>query len=65
SILLFGGLMAWAVGEVILINRAEPDWTPPPPAGLAVKLRLTVITIVLFGAVAGVHIWLGVWPFPI
>jgi uncharacterized membrane protein len=64
SILLFGGLLAWAVGEVILINRAEPDWTPPAKAGMATKVRLAVITLVLYGLIAGVHIWLGVWPFP-
>lgn len=65
SILLFGGLLAWAVGEVILINRAEPDWTPPEPAGTATYVRLAVISLLLFSIVAGIHIWLGVWPFPV
>jgi uncharacterized membrane protein len=32
SFILFGGLLAWAVVEVILINRAQPDWTPPVQA---------------------------------
>jgi uncharacterized membrane protein len=64
SIVLFGGLLAWAVGEVILINKAEPDWTPPEPAGLATRIRLAVISVVLYMAVSGIHIWLGVWPFP-
>lgn len=64
SILLFGGLLAWAVGQVILINKAEPNWTPPEKAGMATKVRLAVITTVLFGVIAGVHVWLGVWPFP-
>ncbi|MGC3939156.1 NnrU family protein [Roseobacter sp. EG26] len=64
SILLFGGLLGWAVGSVILINRAEPDWTAPDPAGTAPRIRLAVITLVLFALIATVHIWLGVWPFP-
>lgn len=64
SIILFGGLLAWAVGSVILINRAEPDWTQPPTAGTATKVRLLVITLVLYGVVAAIHVWLGVWPFP-
>ncbi|WP_298837656.1 NnrU family protein [uncultured Roseobacter sp.] len=64
SVILFGGLLAWAVGEVILINRAEPEWTAPEPAGRATYIRLAVISLVLFVAVAGIHIWLGVWPFP-
>jgi uncharacterized membrane protein len=64
SIILFGGLMAWAVGEVILINRAEPQWTAPETAGTKTKIRLLVIALVLYALVASVHIWLGVWPFP-
>ncbi|MDW3225122.1 MAG: NnrU family protein [Paracoccaceae bacterium] len=64
SIILFGGLLGWAVGSVILINRAEPDWTPPEPAGKATYIKLAVITLVLFVAIASVHVWLGVWPFP-
>lgn len=64
SIVLFGGLLAWAVGSVILINRAEPQWIAPERAGRATWIRLAVITFVLFGIIAGVHIALGVWPFP-
>jgi len=63
SILLFGGMLAWAVGEVILINRAEPVWTPPTPAGRATYIRLAVISLVAFSITAGIHIALGVNPF--
>lgn len=65
SVILFGGLLLWAVGEVILINKAEPDWTAPEPAGRATYIRLAVISLVLFAVVAGIHTWLGIWPFPI
>ncbi len=64
AIILFGTLLAWAVVEVILINRAEPDWTPPAPAGAKTYIRLTVITAVIVLIVTGIHTWLGVWPFP-
>lgn len=64
SILLFGGLLAWAVGSVILINKAEPDWTAPERAGKATHIRLAAITVVLYGIISTVHVWLGVWPFP-
>ena len=64
SIILFGGLLAWAVGEVILINKAEPEWTAPERAGMATRVRLAVITLVLYAVISAVHIWLGVWPFP-
>mgnify|MGYP001801991128 CR=1 FL=1 len=64
SIILFGGLLAWAVISVILINRAEPDWTAPDPAGSKTYIRLAVITVVLVALVTAIHAWLGVWPFP-
>jgi uncharacterized membrane protein len=63
SIILFGGMLAWAVGSAILINRAEPNWTPPPAAGKATYIRLIVITAVIFVIVVGIHTWLGVSPF--
>jgi uncharacterized membrane protein len=63
SIILFGGLLAWAVGSVILINRAEPDWTAPAPAGRATYIRLAVISLVMLILISAIHIWLGVWPF--
>ncbi|MEM6940370.1 MAG: NnrU family protein [Pseudomonadota bacterium] len=64
SMLLFGVLLSWAVLTVIAINRAEPDWIPPAPAGAATYARLAIITAALTGLVAAIHIWLGVWPFP-
>lgn len=64
SILLFGGLLGWAVGSVILINKAEPNWSPSEPAGAAGYVRHTIISLVIFIVVAGIHIWSGVWPFP-
>jgi len=63
SILLFGGLLGWAVGSVILINRAEPEWTPPAPAERPTYIRLAVITAVMLVVITGIHIWLGVNPF--
>ena len=63
SLLLFGGLLAWAVGSVILINRAEPDWTPPAPAGSKTYIRLAVITVVMLVVITGIHYALGVSPF--
>lgn len=63
SVILFGGMLAWAVGSVILINRAVPEWEVPAPAGRKTYIRLAVISVVLFSVVAGVHILLGVNPF--
>ena len=64
SIILFGGLLAWAVLEVILINRAEPVWDRPQPGEAKKDVLLVVITLVMYAAISAIHVGLGVWPFP-
>lgn len=63
SLILFGGLLAWAVIEMILINRAEPDWTPPKPAVIRKEFTLAGATLLVFGAAAWVHGYLGYYVF--
>lgn len=63
SIVLFGGLAAWALAEMVLINRAEPGYTPYDGGSAAGDIRLAVITIVIYGIIAGIHTWLGYFPF--
>lgn len=63
SVILFGGLLAWAVVEVIVINRADPDWTPPPPAPMGKEIGAIVGTLVVVGVVMLIHNWLGVQPW--
>jgi uncharacterized membrane protein len=63
SIVLFGGLLAWAVVEVIVINRAGPWIDRPKPGDAKGDIKLVVITLVAYGAISGIHVWLGVWPF--
>ena len=63
SIVLFGGLALWAVAEMILINRAEPDYTPFDGGSAAGDIRLGVITLVIYSIIAGIHTWLGYFPF--
>lgn len=64
SIILFGGLLGWAVGSVILINRAEPEWNRPETADIKTTIRHAVISLIIFTVVVSIHAWLGVWPFP-
>lgn len=63
SFVLFGGLLVWAMAEIVMINRAVPEWTPP--AGRAAKKELIpiVATIVVVIIVSLIHIWLGYNPF--
>ncbi|MGR3495689.1 NnrU family protein [Citreimonas sp.] len=63
SVILFGGLLLWAVAEVILINRSE-DWVRPERGEPKGDVKLVIITLVVFAVVTGIHAWLGVWPFP-
>ena len=64
SFVLFGGLLAWAVLEVIILKRAgvEPD---PPKEVYPMKKEVTAIiaTVVVFAIIAGIHAWLGYSPF--
>ncbi len=63
SIVLFGGLGIWALVQIVIINRAEPDYTPYEGGSMAGDIRLGVITIALFAAISGFHTWLGYPPF--
>ncbi len=63
SIVLFGGLLAWAVVEVIVINKSEPDWTPGEPGTYGMDAMFFVGSIVLLGIVGYVHGLVGPSPF--
>lgn len=59
SFVLFGGLLAWAVIEVIVINRSEREWTPPAPADKSKEIKAAVIALVMYVVIAGIHYALG------
>jgi uncharacterized membrane protein len=59
SFILFGGLLAWAVVEMILINRANRDWTPPPPAPLRKETTAVIATVIVYALLAAAHYALG------
>jgi uncharacterized membrane protein len=63
SLILFGGLLAWAVVSVIVINRATPRPAPPPPAPLGREVGAAVGAVVVLFAIGWVHTWLGYWPY--
>lgn len=63
SVILFGGLLAWAVVSVILINRAQPTWTPPAPAPMRKEVTTVIATLVVVVVVMLIHNWLGVQPW--
>ena len=63
SLVLFGGLAIWALAEMALINRAVHSYVPYDGGSIAGDVRLAVITLVVYAAIAGIHSWLGYWPF--
>jgi uncharacterized membrane protein len=63
AMLLFGGLLAWAVVEVIVLNRAAREWIPPGPAPVRKEITTVIATLVVVGVVMGIHNWLGVQPW--
>ena len=64
SIILFGGMLAWAVVSVILINRANRAWERPSDTSLLKDGIALGVAAVLYGVVAYIHTWLGYYPFP-
>ncbi len=62
SVILFGGLLAWAVVSVILINRAQRDWTPPV-AKPGAEWKAVVGTVVVTVVIMLIHNWLGYQPW--
>jgi uncharacterized membrane protein len=63
AIVLFGGILAWAVVSVILINKAEPRGPLPEPAPMGKEIGAVVGAVVVMGVVMMIHNWLGVAPW--
>lgn len=64
ALVLFGGLLLWALVEIPVINAREPAWEPYRGGTTAGTVRLVLISVVLYGIITAIHAWLGVWPFP-
>ncbi|UWR14533.1 NnrU family protein [Sulfitobacter sp. M368] len=63
SLVLFGGLLVWALAEMVVINRAEPGWTPPQKGSIAKDAMFLAISLALLVVIGFVHSWLGYNPF--
>ncbi len=62
SVVLFGGLLAWAVLEVIFINRRDGAWRKPAPVGMAKTLVSAAIGLILTAVLVYAHPWLSGMP---
>jgi uncharacterized membrane protein len=63
SIILFGGIGAWALVAMAAINRAGPWLHPTEGRGLRGDAMNLVGTLVIYAVLAWVHTWLGHNPF--
>jgi len=64
SLVLFGGLLVWAIVQVIVLKRTTDG--PEAPKDHYPKdkeIKAVVATVIVFVVVAGVHTWLGYIPF--
>ena len=62
SFVLFGGLLAWALVQMAVINAQEGPFVPPPRAPLRKEVVAVVVTVVVVIVVMAIHWWLGVSP---
>jgi uncharacterized membrane protein len=64
SIVLFGGLAAWAIIEMVLLNRRDGAWVKPDSVPKKKDIILLVAGFVVYIIVAVSHQWLfGFSPF--
>lgn len=59
SFILFGGLLAWAVAEVILINRQTDDVRPAGPFETRKEMIAAAASVFVFGLIAWAHYLFG------
>ena len=64
AVILFGSMALWSVAQMVVINRAEPEYTPWEGGSMAGTVRLLVIASVIYIVIGAIHTWLGYWPFP-
>ena len=63
SVILFGSMLAWAVLDLILINRQVPVWVRPAAGSVRNDVIYLVASAGVFAAIAWIHTYLGYWPF--
>ena len=55
SVVLFGGLTAWSIVMMLLINRRDGAWNKPEPVAMSSELVTLVVGAVAFGVLLYSH----------
>ena len=64
SLVLFGGLLIWALIEMVVLSRAEADWTASTAPIIWRKEFMALVSALVVMIVVGlIHSWLGYNPF--
>lgn len=63
DIVLFGAMLAWAVGSVILLKRAGVTSVTYVPVGAKKEVTTALIAVVVLVIVMGIHAALGATPW--
>ena len=64
SFVLFGGLLAWALVEMAVLNRTTPRPTPPTgPFPVRREAMAAVGAVVVMMVIGVIHGWIGPNPF--
>ena len=61
--ILFGGILIWAIAEILIINAQEGPWERPGRAPAKKEVVAIVVTVVVVSVVMAVHYALGVTPW--
>jgi hypothetical protein len=59
SLILFGGLGAWAMLEMAVINKAEGLWQRPEKGSVGKDGIIAAIALALYALIVAIHYWLG------
>lgn len=59
SLVLFGGMLTWAVGSILLINRRDGLWHKPAYGGFTYDIRAVAAGLVMFVVFFFCHPWIA------
>ena len=62
SMALFGGMTAWALIEIVAINKREGVWIKGDPPSWTVELVTVLIAAITVGVIIYLHPWLSGMP---
>jgi uncharacterized membrane protein len=61
-VVLFGGMAAWAIVEMIAINRREGAWVKGQAPSSSAEIITLVIALVMVAVVVYIHPWISGMP---